>query len=160
MPTMASADSCPITQYVAMTCAVVKYRPHVEQVSPDKNVNCPDATAAFTLSPESWVLSCGADLPGNWALYAVSVPFDRLRTGLAHRFTLRLPSDGLSRFRPCLRGAIGGAIGVRSLILTFLVFSFFIFPMPSSPFPDDCTRLLHTAKALSPLSGRSPRIRM
>jgi len=48
-------------------------RPHVRQVSPDKNVNCHYATAAFTLSPESWALSCCADLPGDWALYAVSV---------------------------------------------------------------------------------------
>jgi len=29
--------------------------------------------AAFTLSPESRALSCGADLPRDWALYAVSV---------------------------------------------------------------------------------------
>jgi len=32
-----------------------------EQVSPDKNVNCDCTTAAFTLSPESWVSSCCAD---------------------------------------------------------------------------------------------------
>ena len=30
-------------------------------------------TAAFTLSPESRALSCCADLPGDQALYAVSV---------------------------------------------------------------------------------------
>ena len=30
-------------------------------------------TAAFTLSLEPWASSCGADLPGDWALYAVSV---------------------------------------------------------------------------------------
>jgi hypothetical protein len=36
-------------------------------------VNFRYTTAAFTLSPESWVLSCGADLPEDWALYAVSV---------------------------------------------------------------------------------------
>ena len=29
--------------------------------------------AAFTLSPESGALSCCADLPGDWALYAISV---------------------------------------------------------------------------------------
>ena len=46
---------------------------HVRQISPDKNVNFHYAAAAFTLSPESRALSCGADLPGDWALYAVSV---------------------------------------------------------------------------------------
>ena len=45
----------------------------VEQISPDKNVNFRDATAAFTVSPESGALSCRADLPGDSALYAVSV---------------------------------------------------------------------------------------
>jgi hypothetical protein len=66
------------------------------QISPDKNVNFHDATAAFTVSPEPGALSCRADLPGDSALYAVSVR--RL-----NRFALRLPSDGPSRFRPCLR---------------------------------------------------------
>ena len=37
------------------------------------NVNCHDATAAFTVSPKSWALSCCTDLPGDSALYAVSV---------------------------------------------------------------------------------------
>ena len=46
---------------------------HVGQISPDKDVNCGYTTAAFTLSPESGASSCGADLPGDWALYAVSV---------------------------------------------------------------------------------------
>ncbi|MBW2640125.1 MAG: hypothetical protein JRE10_08165 [Deltaproteobacteria bacterium] len=36
-------------------------------------MNCRYTTAAFTLSPESGALSCGADSPGDWALYAVSV---------------------------------------------------------------------------------------
>jgi hypothetical protein len=66
-------------------------------------VNFDYATAAFTVSPESRALSCCADLPGDSALYAVSVPFGKLRAGLAHSFALRLPSDGPSRFRPCLR---------------------------------------------------------
>jgi hypothetical protein len=82
----------------------------VGQISPDKNVNFRDTTAAFTVSPEPGVSSCGADLPGDSALYAISVPFDRLRTGLAHRFALRLPSDGSSRFRPCLRLALVSVI--------------------------------------------------
>ena len=46
---------------------------HAKQISPDKNVNCHYTTAAFTLSPESWASSCCADLPGDQALYAVSV---------------------------------------------------------------------------------------
>ena len=71
------------------------------QVSPDKDVNCDYAIAAFTVSPESRALSCCADLPGDSALYAVSVPRIRSGAGLAHSFALRLPSDGPSRFRPC-----------------------------------------------------------
>ena len=43
------------------------------QVSPDKDVDCDYAPAAFTVSPESRALSCCADLPGDSALYAVSV---------------------------------------------------------------------------------------
>jgi len=46
---------------------------HVGQISPDKDVNCRYTTAAFTLSPESGASSCCADLPGDWALYAVSI---------------------------------------------------------------------------------------
>jgi hypothetical protein len=68
---MAAADFCLITEQVTMQSAV--FRPHVRQISPDKNVNFHYTTAAFTLSPESGVLPCGADLPGDWALYAVSV---------------------------------------------------------------------------------------
>jgi hypothetical protein len=45
----------------------------LRQISPDKNVNFRYAAAAFTLSPESWASSCCADLPGDWALYAISV---------------------------------------------------------------------------------------
>jgi len=69
---------------------------HIGQISLDKNVNFHDAAAAFTVSPEPGALSCRADLPGDSALYAVSV---RRLT----RFALRLPPDGPSRFRPCLR---------------------------------------------------------
>jgi len=46
---------------------------HVGQVSPDKTVIFRYTTATFTVSPESWALSCCADLPGNSALYVVSV---------------------------------------------------------------------------------------
>nr|WP_287413413.1 hypothetical protein [Pseudodesulfovibrio sp.] len=46
---------------------------HAKQISPDKNVNFHYTTAAFTLSPESWASTCCAGLPGDWALYVVSV---------------------------------------------------------------------------------------
>ena len=46
---------------------------YFRQISPDKNVNFRYTTAAFTLSPESGALLCCANLPGDWALYAVSV---------------------------------------------------------------------------------------
>ena len=68
---MAAADFCLITEHVAMQGAVL--RPPVRQISPDKDVNFRYTTAAFTLSPESRTLSCCADSPGDWALYAVSV---------------------------------------------------------------------------------------
>ena len=78
---MASADSCPVPRHVAMPGAPPK-EVQIEQVSPDKNVNCDDATAAFTVSPEPRALSCCADLPGDSALYAVSVRrLIALRTG-------------------------------------------------------------------------------
>ncbi len=38
-----------------------------------KDVICRYATAAFTVSPKPGALSCGADLPGDLALYAISV---------------------------------------------------------------------------------------
>ncbi len=48
-PTMAFADFCPITATVAGCRAIEKQR-HVEQISPDKNVNYCYTTAAFTLA--------------------------------------------------------------------------------------------------------------
>lgn len=47
--------------------------PLAGQASPDKDVICRYATAAFTVSPKPGVLSCCADLPGDSALYAISV---------------------------------------------------------------------------------------
>jgi hypothetical protein len=43
------------------------------QISPDKNVNFRDTTAAFTVSPEPGASLCGANSPGDSALYAISV---------------------------------------------------------------------------------------
>lgn len=45
----------------------------LRQISPDKDVNCGCTTAAFTLSPEPGASLCCANLPGDWALYAISV---------------------------------------------------------------------------------------
>jgi hypothetical protein len=70
--------------------------PHGKQISPDKNVNFPCTTAAFTLPPEpaDFVVLCqlaqGLSLVCGFCLSA--------RT-----FALRLPSDGRSPSRPCLR---------------------------------------------------------
>lgn len=94
-PTMASADSCPITAAVTRYRATKK-RWHVRQISPDKNVNCRYTTAAFTTSPESMglrhvVLTCPDD--GLVCCFCSS----------AHSFALRLPSDPSSRRRPCRR---------------------------------------------------------
>jgi len=63
---------------------------HVGQISPDKNVNCRYAAAAFTLPPEPGALLCCANLPGDWALYAISVRrLVALRSGF-----LRTPPHG------------------------------------------------------------------
>ena len=71
--TMTSADFCSLIRAVTNKDAVGIVRPPVEQISPDKNVIFHYATAAFTVSREPWALSCVADLPGDSALYAVSV---------------------------------------------------------------------------------------
>src|SRR6266568_4340432 len=94
-PTMASADFCPITATVTGSRAIKKQW-HVEQISPDKNVNCGYTTAAFTISPESVglrhvVLTC----PDNGLVCCFC--------SSAHSFALRLPPDPSSRRRPCLR---------------------------------------------------------
>jgi hypothetical protein len=44
----------------------------------------------FTLSPESRALSCCAYLPGDRALYAISVPRIKSGAGLSHSFALRV----------------------------------------------------------------------
>ena len=92
---MASADFCPITAAVA-GCRAINKQWQVEQISPDKNVNCRYTTAAFTISPESVglrhvVLTCPDD--GLVCCFCSS----------AHSFALRLPPDPSSRRRPCLR---------------------------------------------------------
>ena len=70
--------------------------PHGKQISPDKNVNFPCTTAAFTLPPEpaGFVVLC--QLPQGLSLVCGFCPS-------ARTFALRLPSDGQSPSRPCLR---------------------------------------------------------
>ena len=94
-PTMASADSCPVTATVASGRATLVGW-HAGQVSPDKNVNCGYTTAAFTISPESVglrhvVLTCPD--------YGLVCCF----CSSAHSFALGLPPDPSSRRRPCRR---------------------------------------------------------
>jgi len=47
--------------------------PHEKQASPDKSVNFRCTTAPFTVSPVPWALTCCAVLPGDSALYGISV---------------------------------------------------------------------------------------
>ena len=61
-----------------------------KQVSPDKNVNFPCATAPFTVSHVPWALTRGAALPRDSALYDVSV---RRPTDLPSGFLQTLPRD-------------------------------------------------------------------
>ena len=69
---------------------------HGKQISPDKDVNFPCTTAAFTLPPEpaGFVVLCqlAQELSLVCGFYS-SAP----------TFALRLPSDGRSPSRPCLR---------------------------------------------------------
>jgi len=70
--------------------------PHGKQISPDKDVNFPCTTAAFTLppEPEGFVVLC--QLAHGLSLVCGFCPS-------ARTFALRLPSDGRSPSRPCLR---------------------------------------------------------
>jgi hypothetical protein len=68
---------------------------HGKQVSPDKNVNFPCATASFTVSPVPWALTCCAVLPRDSALYDVSI---RQLTSLPSGFLQTLPRDNALAF--------------------------------------------------------------
>ena len=70
--------------------------PHGKQISPDKDVNFPCTTAAFTLPPEpvGFVVLC--QLAQELSLVCGFC-------SSARTYALRLPSDGRSPFRPCLR---------------------------------------------------------
>jgi hypothetical protein len=71
--------------------------PHGKQISPDKNVNFPCTTAAFTLPPEpaGFVVLC--QLAQELSLVCGFCPS-------ARTFALRLPSDGRS---PCCYKIVG-----------------------------------------------------
>jgi hypothetical protein len=69
--------------------------PHGKQISPDKDVNFPCTTAAFTLPPE----------PSGFVVLCQLAQELSLVCGFcssARTFALRLPSDPSSRRRPCL----------------------------------------------------------
>jgi len=70
--------------------------PHGKQISPDKNVSFPCTTAAFTLphEPVGFVVLC--QLAQELSLICGFCPS-------ARTYALRLPSDGRSPSRPCLR---------------------------------------------------------
>ena len=78
---------------------LISILPHGKQISPDKNVNFPCTTAAFTLSPEpsGFVVLCQL-AQGLSLVYGFCLS--------ARTFALRLPPDGRSPFRPCLRLAL------------------------------------------------------
>src|SRR4030042_3305684 len=75
---------------------LISFLPHGKQISPDKDVNFPCTTAAFTLLPE----------PAGFGVLCQLARELSLVCGFcssARNFALRLPSDGRSPFRPCLR---------------------------------------------------------
>jgi hypothetical protein len=78
---------------------LISILPHGKQISPDKDVNFPCTTAAFTLPPEpsGFVVLC--QLAQELSLVCGFCPS-------ARTFALRLPSDGRSPSRPCLRLAL------------------------------------------------------
>src|SRR4030042_221429 len=85
--------------------------PHGKQISPDKDVNFPCTTAAFTLPPEpaGFVVLC--QLAQGLSLVCGFCPPDQVRGRLGSKRCAEvhpgpsagLPSDGRSPSRPCLR---------------------------------------------------------
>ena len=85
--------------------------PHGKQISPDKDVNFPCTTAAFTLShePAGFVVLC--QLAQGLSLVCGFCPPDQVRGRLGSKYCAEvhpgplagLPSDGRSPSRPCLR---------------------------------------------------------
>jgi len=76
--------------------ALMNLLSHDAQISPDKNVNFPCTNAAFTLSPEPMGFVVLCQLAQGLSLVCDFCSSSRT-------FALRLPSDGRSPSRPCLR---------------------------------------------------------
>ena len=99
-------DSCPstanghagflVSRVNPFRILLIGFLPHGKQISPDKDVNFPCTTAAFTLPPEpvGFVVLC--QLAQGLSLVCGFCPS-------ARTFALRFPSDPSSRRRPCLR---------------------------------------------------------
>ena len=83
-------DFCPVTLHVATKGASARCDREPGRSPRIRCVNCRCTTAAFTLSPEPGASLCCANLPGDWALYAVSV---RRLTAL-HSGFLQTPPRG------------------------------------------------------------------
>ena len=80
---------------MGLSPAPVAGGPLVRQVSPDKNVNSRCTPGSFTVSPE----------PEDFAIWCWLVPGTRPRMtflSVRSQFCLGLPSDPISRRRPCL----------------------------------------------------------
>ena len=90
--TMASADSCPVTGYVATSGA--PSMAHAGQASPNKDMYSPQKPPHLPTSVSHRASACSAASPQSPAFYAVRVP--RLLS-----LPYRLPSDPSSRRRPC-----------------------------------------------------------
>ena len=82
---------------------------HVEQISPDKDVNFRYTTAAFTLSPGTLGFVVLCQLARRLSLVC------RFCSS-ARSFALQLPSDVASRRRPCFRLVLMLAISITNRV--------------------------------------------
>lgn len=126
--TMPSADFCLITVRVAPVSAIglylvrsplaihsveprhlltrallVVYRSLVKQISPDKNMNCPRATASFTVAVRShgFVVLDPKRFAGPALPTRLQPTPHMMFLFISSRFCVRLPSDQTSRSSPC-----------------------------------------------------------
>jgi hypothetical protein len=108
------------------------------QISPDKNVNFPCTNAAFTLSPDpvGFVVLC--QLARRLSLVCGFCPSSRT-------FARRLPSDGRSPFRHCLR---------LVLLIVFLIMNTFRFSYRGLP-PHKFTPMPGVHKCIQPSGNKS-----
>jgi hypothetical protein len=116
MPTMAFADSCPITLYVATQGAVVEYDPTSDRPPRIR-------TRTVTAQPQHLPYLPNPGLRHVVPTYPETQPcmlflFPGSSPGQAWLIALRLPSDGPSRFHPCLR------LVLVSMLLTWTGFTY------------------------------------